>query len=395
METQERDRLADPLALALDLIRCRSVTPVDAGAMAVLERALASLGFTCTRLAFDSGGPQVENLYARRGTAGPNFCFAGHTDVVPPGDEGLWQHGPFEGRIADGMLFGRGAADMKSAIAAFVAAVARLDRAGEVPGSISLLITGDEEGPAVDGTVRVLEWLEARGERIDHCIVGEPTSAFSAGDTVKNGRRGSLTGYLAIKGVQGHVGYPERARNPIPGMAAVLARLTSRRLDDGNAAFQPSNLEVTTVDTGNSATNVIPAETRATFNIRFNTIQTSEGLEAWIREEAARVLEPLGLSCELRFVRGAQPFLTPQSRFTALLGDAINSVTGSQPTFSTTGGTSDARFIHRHCPVAEIGLAGTTMHKTDECVRLSDVEQLTQIYQSILRRYFDVGGRLS
>ena len=395
METQERDRLADPLPLALDLIRCRSVTPHDAGAMAVLERALQALGFECTRLGFDGGGPRIENLYARRGRGGANFCFAGHTDVVPPGDEKLWQHPPFEARIADGMLFGRGAADMKSAIAAFVAAVARLDREGAPQGSISLLITGDEEGPAVDGTVRVLEWLETRGERIDHCIVGEPTSVFSAGDTVKNGRRGSLTGYLTVTGVQGHVGYPERARNPIAGMAAVLTRLTARRLDEGTEAFQPSNLEVTTVDTGNPATNVIPAEVRATFNIRFNTMQTSEGLEAWIRDETTRALQPFGLSGALRFVRGAQPFLTPQSGFTALLGEAIESVTGAKPEFSTTGGTSDARFIHRHCPVAEIGLAGTTMHKTDECVRLSDVEQITQIYHAILRQYFASQGRLS
>lgn len=395
METQERDRLVDPLPLAIDLIRCRSVTPQDAGAMSVLERALGALGFACTRLAFDSGGPKIENLYARRGSAGPNFCFAGHTDVVPPGDEAQWQHGPFDARIENGLLFGRGAADMKSAIAAFVAAVARLDREGGPQGSISLLITGDEEGPAVDGTVRVLAWLEARGERIDHCIVGEPTSLFVSGDTVKNGRRGSLTGYLTVRGVQGHVGYPDRARNPIPGMAAVLARLAGRRLDEGDAFFQPSNLEVTTVDTGNPATNVIPAEVRATFNIRFNTLQTSDGLETWIRQEAVQLLEPLGLSHELRFVRGAQPFLTPQSGFTALLGDAIEAVTGSPPTFSTTGGTSDARFIHKHCPVAEIGLAGTTMHKTDECVRVADIEQLTRIYEGIMRRYFAVQGRFA
>lgn len=395
METQEPDLLADPLPLALDLIRCRSVTPQDGGALAVLEQALKRLGFACTRLVFDSGGPEIQNLYARRGNAGPNFCFAGHTDVVPPGEEAQWKHGPFDARIENGMLFGRGAADMKSAIAAFVAAVARLDQEGEPQGSISLLITGDEEGPAVDGTVRVLAWLEARGERIDHCIVGEPTSLVSAGDTVKNGRRGSLTGYLTVKGVQGHVGYPDRARNPIPGMASVLSRLTGRRLDEGNAFFQPSNLEVTTVDTGNPATNVIPAEVRATFNIRFNTLQTSDGLEAWIRQEAAHVLDPLGLSHELRFVRGAQPFLTPQSGFTALLGEAIETVTGSPPAFSTTGGTSDARFIHTHCPVAEIGLAGTTMHKTDECVSVADIELLTRIYARIMRQYFRVQGRLA
>ncbi len=388
METQERERLSDPVQLAQDLIRCRSVTPHDAGALGVLEQALKALGFTCTRLPFDSGGPRIENLYARRGTSGRNFCFAGHTDVVPPGDESAWAHNPFEARIEHGMLFGRGAADMKSAIAAFVAAVARLDPGVAGKGSISLLITGDEEGPAVDGTVRVLEWLQSRGEKLDHCIVGEPTSEFTAGDTVKNGRRGSLTGYLTVKGVQGHVGYPERARNPIPGMAAVLTRLTSRRLDEGNAAFQRSNLEVTTVDTGNPATNVIPAEVKAVFNIRFNTEQTSQGLEDWIRAEALAALKPLGLESELRFVRGAQPFLTPLSPFTTLLETAIEKVTGSKPKFSTTGGTSDARFIHSHCPVAEIGLAGTTMHKTDECVRLADVEQLTRIYEAILSSYF-------
>jgi succinyl-diaminopimelate desuccinylase len=395
METQERERLSDPVQLAQDLIRCRSVTPHDAGALGVLEQALKTLGFTCTRLPFDSGGPRIENLYARLGSGGPNFCFAGHTDVVPPGDEGAWQHNPFEARIEHGMLFGRGAADMKSAIAAFVAAVARLDPAVAGKGSISLLITGDEEGPAVDGTVRVLEWLKAKGEKLDHCIVGEPTSEFSAGDTVKNGRRGSLTGFLTVKGVQGHVGYPERARNPIPGMAAVLTRLTSRRLDEGTPAFQRSNLEVTTVDTGNPATNVIPAEVKAVFNIRFNTEQTSEGLEAWIRSECDAVLTPLGLTPELRFVRGAQPFLTPLSPFTTLLETAIEKVTGNKPKFSTTGGTSDARFIHSHCPVAEIGLAGTTMHKTDECVRLADVEQLTQIYATILGSYLGSQARAS
>lgn len=387
METQVRERLADPLPLALDLIRCRSVTPQDAGALSVLEQALRELGFECHRLAFDSGGPRIENLYARRGRAGRNFCFAGHTDVVPPGDEAQWQHPPFAARIENGMLFGRGAADMKSAIAAFVAAVARLDETVVQQGSISLLITGDEEGPAVDGTVRVLEWLEARGERIDHCIVGEPTSSFTAGDTIKNGRRGSLTGYLTVRGVQGHVGYPERARNPIPGLAAVLMRLTSRRLDEGNDAFQRSNLEVTTVDTGNPATNVIPAEARATFNIRFNTEQTSEGLEAWIREETAQGLEPFGLTGVLRFVRGAQPFLTARSAFTLMLEASVEAATGQKPEFSTTGGTSDARFIHAHCPVAEIGLAGTTMHKTDECVRVADVELLTRIYHTILVHY--------
>lgn len=389
METQVRASLTDPLPLARDLIRCRSVTPDDGGALAVLERALTALGFTCTRLRFATGGPTIENLYARRGTAAPNFCFAGHTDVVPPGDTSIWRHDPFAAAVEDGTLFGRGAADMKSAIAAFIAAVARsVERHGN-RGSISLLITGDEEGPAVDGTVRVLEWMKENGERIDHCIVGEPTAEFTAGDTVKIGRRGSLTGYLTVKGVQGHVGYPDRAKNPIPGLVAALARLTARKLDTGTKDFQPSNLEVTTVDVGNPATNVIPASARATFNIRFNTEQNAQDLERWITGECDAALKPLGLSHEIKFTRGAHPFLTKQGTFTALLDRAITGATGDKPNFSTTGGTSDARFIHHHCPVAEIGLAGTTMHKTDESVRLADLERLTKIYEAILNAYFE------
>jgi succinyl-diaminopimelate desuccinylase len=388
METQARTRLSDPLPLAQELIRCRSVTPEDGGAIAVLEHALAALGFTCTRLAFHSAGPKIENLYARLGRASPNFCFAGHTDVVPPGDTSLWRFDPFAARVEDGTLFGRGAADMKSAIAAFIAAVARAAERHGNRGSISLLITGDEEGPAVDGTARVLDWLKETGERLDHCIVGEPTSEFAAGDTVKIGRRGSLTGHLRVFGVQGHVGYPDRAKNPIPGVAAVIQRLTARKLDQGNAHFQASNLELTTVDVGNPAANVIPAEARATFNIRFNTEQTAEALEDWINTECRTALAPAGLKHEIKFVRGAHPFLTRQGPFTALLDQAITKVTGERPKFSTTGGTSDARFIHHHCPVAEIGLAGTTMHKTDERVSLADLERLTQIYAAILDTYF-------
>jgi succinyl-diaminopimelate desuccinylase len=393
METQVRANLSDPLPLARDLIRCRSVTPEDGGALAVLEAALTTLGFTCTRLAFATGGPKIENLYARLGTAAPNFCFAGHTDVVPPGDTSAWRHDPFAATVDAGTLFGRGAADMKSAIAAFIAAVARLGDRHRNRGSISLLITGDEEGPAVDGTVRVLEWMKANGEQIDHCIVGEPTAEFQAGDTVKIGRRGSLTGYLTVKGVQGHVGYPDRAKNPIPGLVAALARLTARKLDTGTKDFQPSNLEITTVDVGNPATNVIPAAARATFNIRFNTEQSAEALERWIEGECDAALKPLGLAHEIKFTRGAHPFLTQRGNFTALLERAIAGATGDKPTFSTTGGTSDARFIHHHCPVAEIGLAGTTMHKTDECVRLADLERLTKIYEAILAAYFEDGAR--
>ncbi len=388
METQVRARLADPLPLAQDLIRCRSVTPHDAGAIAVLETALKALGFTCTRLAFDSGGPKIENLYARLGTAAPNFCFAGHTDVVPPGDTATWRFDPFAATVDSGTLFGRGAADMKSAIAAFIAAVARTADRHANRGSISLLITGDEEGPAVDGTTRVLDWLKEKGERLDHCIVGEPTAEHGAGDTVKIGRRGSLTGYLRVKGMQGHVGYPDRAKNPIPGLVAVLQRLTARKLDAGTEHFQASNLEVTTVDVGNPAANVIPAEARATFNIRFNTEQNAQALEDWINGECNAALVPLKLQHDIKFNRGAHPFLTKQGTFTALLDEAITKATGDHPNFSTTGGTSDARFIHHHCPVAEIGLAGTTMHKTDERVSLADLERLTKIYEAILDAYF-------
>lgn len=389
METQERVRLADPLPLAQDLIRCRSVTPEDGGAIDMLARALSSLGFVCTELTFDSGGPKIKNLYARLGTAAPNFCFAGHTDVVPPSDTSTWRFDPFAATVADGTLFGRGAADMKSAISAFVAAVARSHERHANRGSISLLITGDEEGPSVDGTVRVLEWMKERGETIDHCIVGEPTAEFSAGDTVKIGRRGSLTGYLRVKGVQGHVGYPERAKNPLPGLVAAVARLTARKLDTGTTHFQASNLEFTTIDVGNPATNVIPGDARATFNIRFNTEQSAAALESWIEQECQAALKPLGLTHEIKFTRGAHPFLTKEGPFTALIDKAIAETTGERPKFSTTGGTSDARFIHHHCPVAEIGLAGTTMHKTDECVRVSDLERLTRIYEAILNAYFD------
>ena len=393
METQERMRLTDPLPLAQDLIRCPSVTPHDAGAIAVLEHALTSLGFTCTRLPFSSGGPKIENLYARKGTASPNFCFAGHTDVVPTGDVAAWRFDPFAAKVENGTLFGRGAADMKSAIAAFIAAVARLEDGSSNRGSISLLITGDEEGPALDGTTRVLDWLKDNGEHLDHCIVGEPTAEFSAGDTVKIGRRGSLTANLVINGTQGHVGYPERAKNPIPGLAAALVRLTSHRLDEGNSEFQRSNLEVTTVDVGNPATNVIPATARATFNIRFNTEQNAEKLEQWINTEIQTALAPYNLAYDIKFTRGAHPFLTKQGAFTDLIDKAIKIVTGDHPKFSTTGGTSDARFIHAYCPVAEIGLAGTTMHKTDESVRLTDLEQLTNIYHAILTSYFNPQGQ--
>ncbi|MBI1211757.1 MAG: succinyl-diaminopimelate desuccinylase [Alphaproteobacteria bacterium] len=386
MKTQAPERYADPLPLAQALIRCRSVTPNDDGCIALLERALGELGFECWRMPSQTAGPRIENLYARLGKASPNFCFAGHTDVVPPGDTSTWRFQPFDATVADGTLFGRGAADMKSAIAAFIAAVSRAK--APFAGSVSLLITGDEEGPAIDGTARVLEELKARGERIDHCIVGEPTSEFSAGDTVKIGRRGSLTGVVTVTGVQGHVGYPERAKNPVPGLVNALQRLIARKLDNGNAQFQASNLEVTTIDIGNPATNVIPAQAKAVFNIRFNTEHTAESLEDWINKEVSAAMQPLGLKADVVFTRGAHPFLTPEGEFTEVIGEAVQHATNQRPKFSTTGGTSDARFIRAHCPVAELGLAGTTMHKVDECVSLADLEKLTRIYEELLTAYF-------
>ncbi|HWA91198.1 MAG TPA: succinyl-diaminopimelate desuccinylase [Rhizomicrobium sp.] len=370
----------DPVELAQALIRCPSVTPKDEGALDVLAAALEPLGFACHRLRFEEDGTApVDNLYARLGTASPNFCFAGHTDVVPPGEDRLWGHAPFAARIVDGMLYGRGAADMKSSIAAFVAAVARL---GKPKGSISLLITGDEEGPAINGTPKMLGWLKERGETLDHCIVGEPTATASAGDTLKIGRRGSLTGRIIVRGVQGHVGYPHRARNPIPAMAAIVSKLSSHVLDTGTEHFEPSTLSFTTVDVGNPATNVIPAEARATFNIRFNDTHTPQSLQAWIEEAVASP------DVDIQFSVGGEAFLTKPGDFTALIADAVRETTGAAPEFSTTGGTSDARFIKSHCPVAELGLPGGTMHKADECVAVAEIERLADIYLAILRRYF-------
>jgi succinyl-diaminopimelate desuccinylase len=370
----------DAIALAQALIRRPSVTPADAGALDVLEAALAGLGFKCRRLPFGA----VDNLYARLGDSGPNFCFAGQTDVVPPGEG--WRHAPFAGVIEDGTLFGRGAADMKSAIAAFVAAVAR---AGKQNGSISLLITGDEEGVGIDGTRKVLDWLKDKGERLDHCLVGEPTATARAGDTIKIGRRGSLNVELAAVGVQGHVGYPARAKNPIPPLALLVTRLSEHRLDEGSAHFDPSTLCFTTIDVGNPATNVIPGEARARLNIRFNDRHTPQSLIAWIEDEAAKVRTQTGTEISVTPQISGVSFLTAPGAFTALVADAAQSVTGIAPQFSTSGGTSDARFIKDSCPVLELGLAGTTMHKVDECVPVAEITALTDIYAAILKAYFE------
>ncbi len=385
------DQVIDPVELARDLIRCPSVTPADAGALDVLQARLEGLGFACHRLKFQTPGePEIDNLYARLGSAGRNFCFAGHTDVVPVGRREGWTVEPFAAEIHDGWLYGRGAADMKGAIAAFTAAVAgfKARHPGGLPGSISLLITGDEEARAVDGTVRVLDWLKERGERLDVALVGEPTNPHELGQMMKIGRRGSLTGYLTVQGVQGHVGYPHLADNPIPRLLATLSALDGRVLDRGNAHFEASNLEITTIDCGNAATNVVPAEVRATFNIRFSTEQTSAGLKAWITETCAA----LAGNHDLRLEVGAEPFFTEPGPFTAAVAGAIAEALGRTPELSTTGGTSDARFITRHCPVVEFGLVGQTMHKTDERVPVADIAALARAYGLILDRYFAQGS---
>ncbi len=380
--------MIDPVALAQDLIRCPSVTPADLGALGVLEATLTPLGFACHRLKFTAPGtPDVENLYARHGKGGRNFCFAGHTDVVPVGDRQGWTVDPFGAEIIDGQLYGRGATDMKSAIAAFAAAAERFlaERGAGFDGSISFLITGDEEGPAINGTDKVLKWLKDRGEELSACVVGEPTNPLRLGEMMKIGRRGSLTARIAVNGIQGHVGYPHLADNPVPRLLDILQALKTRRLDTGNAHFEPSNLEIVTVDVGNAATNVIPAQARAVLNIRYNTEQTSAGLKTWI--ETCCGLGGEG-RVEVAFEDGARPFLTQPSPFVQAMAEAVAEGTGRQPELSTTGGTSDARFIQAYCPVVEFGLVGQTMHKVDERAGVADIRALTDVYLGMLRRYF-------
>ncbi len=370
----------DPVALAQELIRCPSVTPVDAGALDKLQDVLEELGFSCRRLPFGD----VDNLYAKLGDDAPNFCFAGHTDVVPPGDG--WRHDPFAATIDNGTLYGRGAADMKSAIAAFVAAAQRHGEPEE--GSISLLITGDEEGIGINGTKKVLEWLKAQGEVLDHCVVGEPTATARAGDTLKIGRRGSVNIELTATGMQGHVGYPARAKNPIPALATLVSRLSAHMLDDGSAHFDPSTLAFTTIDVGNPTTNVIPGEARARFNIRFNDRHAADSLLGWVQGEADKVTLETGIAIAVSPQVSGVSFLTAPGAFTALVSDAVKSVTGTAPVFSTSGGTSDARFIKDACPVVELGLAGATMHKVDECVPVTEITALADIYTALLTAYF-------
>jgi succinyl-diaminopimelate desuccinylase len=379
----------DPVALAQALIGCPSVTPEDAGAIGVVADTAERLGFTCQRLRFETPGTApIENLYARIGADGPNFCFAGHTDVVPVGDEKAWRCDPFAAEIRDGVLYGRGAVDMKSGIAAFLAAAERLLANRQPRGSISLLITGDEEGPNINGTKRVLEWLRERGERLDHCLIGEPTSTASAGDTIKIGRRGSVRVEITVRGVQGHTAYPQRALNPIPILASLVQRLAQEPLDSGTAHFEPSTLVFTTFDVGNPAGNVSPAQAFAACNIRFNDRHTPESLVARIETMAKEMASTTGAEISISSTVGAVLFVPAPGPFNEFLSRAIQTVTGVAPEFSTTGGTSDARFIKDYCPVAEVGLPGATMHKVDESVPVAEILKLTDIYATILEQYF-------
>jgi succinyl-diaminopimelate desuccinylase len=383
------------LTIARDLLRCPSVTPADAGALGVLENVLKNAGFEVHRVTFgEPGTADIDNLYARIGTAAPHITFAGHTDVVPAGDETAWSHGAFSGDVKDGFLYGRGAVDMKGGIACSVAAVLDyLAAHGGQPGqdgkgSISFLITGDEEDISVNGTIKLLQWVAARGEKFDHCVLGEPSNVEELGDCIKVGRRGSQSGTLYVDGVQGHVAYPHRASNPVPDIASLIVALNSEPLDHGSAQFQASNLEFTSVDVGNTASNVIPGQARAKFNIRFNDHHTQETLRALLE---ARLTKAAGNRIRARIVwepSNSNVFVTKPGAFTDLAVAAIEQVTGRRPELSTSGGTSDARFIASHCPVIEFGLVGQTMHQVDERTPVSDLEKLTKIYRGILDRYF-------
>jgi succinyl-diaminopimelate desuccinylase len=386
---------ADPVALARDLLRCRSVTPAEGGALTFLESTLKAAGFTVHRMTFrEPGAEDIENLYARIGVASPHLTFAGHTDVVPPGEESAWTHPPFSGEVAGGELYGRGAVDMKGGIACAVAAVLdHLAANGGKPqkndkGSISFLITGDEEGIAVNGTPKLLIWAAERGEKFDHCILGEPSNQNELGDTIKIGRRGSLNGQVIVSGKQGHVAYPQRADNPIRGLVALIAALNTEPLDSGSARFSPSHLEFTSIDVGNKTVNLIPGEARARFNIRFNDCHTLESLKALVEQRAAKAA-----AGKIKFAFKWEPsnagvFVTKPGPFTELVASAVAEVAGRKPELSTTGGTSDARFITAYCPVVEFGLVGQTMHQVDERVAVSDLRKLTAIYRKIIDHYF-------
>ncbi len=386
---------ADPVSIARDLLRCPSVTPAEGGALTFLEKTLKAAGFTVHRMTFsEPGADDVENLYARIGTSAPHLMFAGHTDVVPPGDEKAWTHPPFAGAVDNGQLYGRGAVDMKGGIACAVAAMLdHLAANGGKPqkdgkGSISFLITGDEEGIAVNGTPKLLKWAAERGEKFDHCLLGEPSNVNELGDTIKIGRRGSLNGHLIVSGRQGHVAYPQRADNPIRGLVALIAALQAEPLDAGSAQFSASHLEFTSIDVGNKTVNLIPGEARARFNVRYNDNHTPDSLKKLIEARAAKAA-----GGKIKFAFKWEPsnagvFVTKPGPFTELVANAVAEATGRKPELSTTGGTSDARFITHYCPVVEFGLVGQTMHQVDERVPVADLTRLTAIYRKIVDKYF-------
>ena len=375
--------MIDPAILTADLIRCASVTPQEGGALQLLERLLAAHGFQCTRV--DRG--EVSNLFARWGK-GKTFGFNGHTDVVPVGDLKAWSVDPFGAESRDGFLYGRGATDMKSGVAAFAAAAIDFVKESPPDGSVVLAITGDEEGPAKDGTVALLDWMQAQGERMDHCLVGEPTCPDVMGDMIKIGRRGSMNGYFTVTGVQGHAAYPHRANNPLPAMARLIDQLSTASLDAGTEHFDASTLAVVTMDTGNPATNVIPAQCRATVNIRFNDAHSSASLTDWLQEHADKVAKAFDVRIDLDVVISGESFITPPGELSDLVAHAVQVETNRTPVLSTSGGTSDARFVQHHCPVVEFGLVGKTMHQVDERVEIAQIHQLKSIYTRILRDYF-------
>jgi succinyl-diaminopimelate desuccinylase len=378
----------DPIALAAALIRCPSVTPDEGGALALLESVLKPAGYDCHRIVFsEPGTPDVDNLYARIGS-GPNLCFAGHTDVVPPGDLAAWTHGPFAADIVDGVLYGRGAVDMKGAIACFVAAALRVEKAGGRRGAISFLITGDEEGPSINGTMKLLPWLTERGERLDACVVGEPSNPKALGDEIKIGRRGSLNGELVVHGKQGHAAYPHLAENPVPKLARLIDRLSSVPLDHGTEHFERSSLQVTVISAPNTATNVIPAEARAKFNIRYNDLWNRPKVEEWVRKQCEEAAADIGARYTVTFSGTGDVFRTRPGPLVDTMTAAVSAETGRTPALTTGGGTSDARFIQAYCPVIEFGLVNETIHQVDERVAVADLHALTRIYEHFIAGYF-------
>jgi succinyl-diaminopimelate desuccinylase len=376
----------DPVDLTAQLVRCPSVTPAEGGALVLLEELLSASGFDCTRV--DRGG--ISNLYARWGRKGANrtFGFNGHTDVVPLGNRDDWTVDPFGAEIKDGFMYGRGTTDMKSGVAAFVAAAIDFVRQTPPDGAIAIAITGDEEGDADDGTIALLDWMDQQGESMSVCLVGEPTCPNEMGEMMKIGRRGSLTAWFTVTGVQGHSAYPHRANNPIPALARLVDRMSSHELDSGTDHFDPSTLAFVTVDTGNPATNVIPAQTRAAVNIRYNDLHTGESLTAWMQGEADKIAEEFGVKVDMRVKISGESFVTPPGELSDLVSKSVQAVTGKTPELSTSGGTSDARFVKNHCPVVEFGLVGKTMHQVDERVAVDQIGQLKSIYTRILNDYF-------